>query len=830
MTHVTYSEFERTLYRYYEPKINKAEFSRKLLSAGVKAADQIVIDNLPDETLSYYRTGKRNLTETILYYYRVPDAYNTVKGYFATEISERISSERRHDLIAELKNLIKADSKISDQQKQHFLKQAKVSYLSEFLAELFVYAVKADNRKTRQSADTTTVFQSEANGKTLTPFPVNNLLYLKNQHFAGREDVLRQIREQFRAGGTVSLTQTIAGLGGVGKTQIALEYAYRYAHEYEVIWWLVAEQAETILAAFAEFALRQNLGEAFGNEKALRVAFLNWLDNHPNWLLVYDNVNSYNDIKPYLPKNTRNRHGNILLTSRLSRGYIGTKMDIEVFEMPEAVQFLLRRTRSEDEAVAAELAKRLGCLPLALEQAAAYIDETEGMNMRSYLKSLDDFGLAVFNDDDEIRDYKQSVTATWKISLDKITLDSTRQLLNLAACIAPDGIDVGWLTVNRQYLPEPLGTDLAQSLTRNRVIRELVKYSLFKYHDGQLSLHRLLQEVIREEWNGDTKWLLLSLNYFSQVFTVPDTGLQTRSEFYNLLPHVNALIGCAQPLLADNKAASVKVAELHFVAGRGLIKLGDYINALAHLRKSLELRESMLGKTNPDTAAAFHNLALVYKLQDKNDQAVTYYLVAAEIRKQVLGDHPDTAATYNNLANVYKNMGEFNKALSWYQKSLAIKMKILGQQHPDTIMTNSNIANVYKRQGNLDAALRLHQQVRKDREQVLGDKHKDTADTFGNIALVYDELGQYDAAMFWFKKTLDVQEEELGIEHPQTAMTYFNIATVYVHQDSAKEARAWYRKALPIQIKRLGFDHSETMQTRKALEKLQKSHGDENLW
>ena len=241
---------------------------------------------------------------------------------------------------------------------------------------------------------------------------------------------------------------------------------------------------------------------------------------------------------------------------------------------------------------------------------------------------------------------------------------------------------------------------------------------------------------------------------------------------------------------------------------------GEYAKALEWSWKTLDIREKVLGKEHPDTAAAYINIAAIYNSQGEYLKALEWYQKTLDIREKLsANDYPETAAAYNNIAAVYDNMGEYPEALGWYQKALAIFERVLGREHPTTSITYNNIAHVYDCQGDYVNALEWFRKAIAIREKVLGKEHPDTATTYHNIAHVYDNQGEYAKALEWYQKALTIREKALSSEYPSTAATYHNIGLVYSNQGEYPEALEWYQKALSIREKALGREHPDTVTT-----------------
>lgn len=230
--------------------------------------------------------------------------------------------------------------------------------------------------------------------------PLNNLPHSQNPYFTGRAEKLDLIYQNFQSGDVVSLIQSINGLGGVGKTSIALEYSYRHCHEYETIWWINAESRQTTFSSLRDFARVKGIITDDADEKDTLEAMKYWFANNDRWIFIYDNADSRDFnlwLENFLP---RTRNGHVLITTRSSFFPKSESVDIAVFNLIEAVSFLKKRTRKSGEGFSDDLAKklseRLNCLPLALEQAAAYIVETPGVTYQDYIDLYERYGIKIF--------------------------------------------------------------------------------------------------------------------------------------------------------------------------------------------------------------------------------------------------------------------------------------------------------------------------------------------------------------------------------------------------------------------------------------------------
>ena len=636
--------------------------------------------------------------------------------------------------------------------------------------------------------------------------PFHNLPYIRNIYFTGRAQILDDMNTAFKIENNVSLTQSLTAMGGLGKTQLAVEYAYRHAPEYDCIWWVLAENDSTVLADYKRFAVRKELLKPEQQDPDIIIAtVLDWLDNNSDWLFIYDNAGEITGTTPWWPRNNK---GHILITTRNRKIQIGKHLDVSLFSEEEAVGFLIKRTEFNDVPGAELLSRRLGYFPLALEQAAAYMKVNNDIQYADYLALLEEYGLEVLDDIDGVTHYDKSIRATLTISIDKIESEASKQLLYMCAYVASDNITPEMFADNRALLPVLLGGELSDALKSNRIWKELTQYSLLKKQETNgYSMHRLLQAVVRDRLHENPEWARYCLDILKSTYKF---SYDAQDKFLLLSPHVEAFYGSAHEYLTDDESQA-ELALLCSTAGFGNYNLGNYAGALEWFEKDLAISEKVLGIEHPSTATTCNNIASVYDKQGEYAKALEWYGKALAISEKVLGkEHPSTATTYNNIAMVYSYQGDYAKALEWFEKALTIREKVLGKQHPDTATTYNNIATVYSDKGEYAGALEWYEKAMAIKEKVLSKQHTDTATTYNNMATVYSDKGEYAGALEWYGKALAIREKVLGKEHPDTATTYNNIAGVYADQGDYAKALEWYEKALAICEKALGKEHPNT--------------------
>ncbi len=486
----------------------------------------------------------------------------------------------------------------------------------------------------------------------------------RNLSFTGRVEVLAALREALTREGSAALGQAISGLGGIGKTQTAVEYAYRYRDRYQAVLWARAETEQQLAAGFAELAGVLDLPEKDAREQALAAeAVGRWLAEHDSWLLVLDNADSPEIVEPLVPAAPR---GHVLLTSR-AQSFGGLDVEpIRLATLPpdEALAFLLKRTGRQDPAAgerraAGELAEELGFLPLALEQAAAYV--ADGSSFEDYLKSYRKRRLGLLAKGSPRRDYPESVATTWAMNFEQVAAASpaSAEILQVSAFLAPDGIGLEILvegaTELGPVLAAALETASGDPAVLEDLLRPLSRFSLIGRvpEERTFSVHRMVQEVVKSALGEEARglWAERCVRALNRVFPAPEFENWPRCE--RLSPHVKVLA-------REIDAQCVELEEagrLLNLAGIYLDERGRYREALPLYQRSLRILEKMLGEEHPNVAASLNNLAMLHHDQGGYDQALPLYERSLRIWEKALGEeHPNVATSLENFARLLRKM------------------------------------------------------------------------------------------------------------------------------------------------------------------------------
>jgi len=689
-----------------------------------------------------------------------------------------------------------------------------------------------------------------------------NIPHLRNPNFTGRESLLAELRTALTSGQPAALTQAISGLGGVGKTQLAVEYAYRYAAEYDVVWWVRAEEPATLAADYAGLAGPLDLPEEDAPEQRVVVeAVRRWLGQNAGWLLVFDNARDPAEVRDYLPQGPT---GHVLVTSRNPswRG-VGSPLSVQVMERVESVDFLLKRTGQTDEEAVGALAEALGDLPLALEQAGAYIEATE-RSLSDYLKLFHDHRLQLLRRGIPSTDYPATVATTWEISFQQVQQASPAgaDLLNLCAFLAPDDIPRDLLSEGTRHLPQPLAGTVTDPLAFDEAVAALRRYSLLEVGGDALSVHRLVQAVARDRLaeDGRRMWAEAAARLVNDAFPSGiQTDVQVWPECARLLPHALAAAGHAEAL----EVALETTGRLLNEAGLYLKERAEFVEAKAVHERALAIGEAAFGPNHPNVAAAVNNLGLVLRdlgdlagaraaceralaideaafgpdhpsvairvnslglvLQDLGDLAGAraHYERALVIDEVAFGpDHPKVAIRVNNLGGVLKDLGDPVGARAAYERTLAIDEAVFGPDHPHVATDVNNLGGVLQDLGDLEGARAAFERALVIFERVLGTNHPNIATLVNNLGMVLKDLGDLAAARAALERALAIDEAVFGPDHPNVATDFNNLGSVLEDLGDLVGARVHYERALRIYRESLGEDHLRTVTVRNNLDSL----------
>jgi tetratricopeptide (TPR) repeat protein len=642
-----------------------------------------------------------------------------------------------------------------------------------------------------------------------------NLPISPSPFFTGRDEALKEIDAAFKAGKAAAL----CGLGGVGKTQTAARYALLHRRDYQAVLWVSAATREALLSGFAALASLLNLPEAGAQEQGVAVsAVKRWMERSSDWLLILDNANDLAVVREFgLPAAAS---GRLLLTTQAhALGGLGHRVGIEEMEPDEGASLLLRRASllgeeeslsvaaGADREMARQISEELGGLPLALDQAGAYIEET-GCSLERYLELYRRKGAELHERRGGVAPDHLSVAATFALSFGNVKQASepAAEILRLCALLAPEAIPEEILAKGGVDLGPILAPAAADPLKLDAALAAAMRYSLLRRRDGTLRIHRLVQEVIRDGMTEEERrqWAERAVRAVNRAFPPVEFANWGQCERF-----LSQGLACAK-LITGLGIETQEAARLLNGVAYYLCERARYAEAEPLYRRSLAIREKALGPDHSDVAQSLNNLAVLYKAQGRYAEAEPLYQRSLKIWEKALGpDHPEVATGLNNLALLYDAQGRYAEAEPLYRRSLEIWEKALGRNHPDVANSLNNLAALYKAQGGYAEAEPLYQRSLAIREKALGAGHPDVAASLNNLAELYREQSRYAEAEPLYGRALAIDEKALGSSHPSLATDLNNLALLYDAQGRYAEAEPLYQRSLAIWEKALGPDHPQ---------------------
>jgi tetratricopeptide (TPR) repeat protein len=633
----------------------------------------------------------------------------------------------------------------------------------------------------------------------------------RNPNFTGRVQLLEDILESLNKEYNTALTQkALCGLGGIGKTQLAMEYAWQQSASYELVWWLRAEAPSSLIADYIALATELELPERNESEQELVVqAMRKWLDKHQGWLLIFDNAKDAKSIRNYLPESSG---GHVLITSRNQdwRAF-GKPLSVEVWSRNESFAFLQKRTGQSDEKVADKLAEALGDLPLALEQAAAYI-ETRTITYAEYLDLFNSRRKELWDREEPPAGYFHTIATTWSLAFDEIkSIPMAKELLSLCSMAAPDTIPKSLLEkALEQYEQDAEDGVVIDRFKLDDAVAALRSYSLITPDTEKVSTHRLVQAVVRDRMSEDEvpKYRDAMIQALSDRF--PDQAYENPScwpECASLLPHSQALL---EDTLHDQDGCWQERSVLLNAMGLYYHGRAAFIEAETMYHRGLEIRGNKLGKEHPDVAISLNNLGLLLKDQGKFAEAEPLLRRGLEIREKKQGkEHPDVAISLNDLASLLNDNGKFAEAEPLIRRGLEIRENKLGPEHPDVAKSLNNLAGLLKVKGKYPEAELLYRRALEISENKLGPEHPHFAISLNNLALLLHEKGKFAEAEPLYRRALEISENKLGPEHPHVATSLNNLAGMLMDKGKYAEAEPLFRRALEIRENKLDLEHPD---------------------
>jgi tetratricopeptide (TPR) repeat protein len=693
--------------------------------------------------------------------------------------------------------------------------------LPALLNELASHAKRVNQNKPSEPVGTkilpTTISPTQ---NTKPDFDINNPVFnlpfrSKGEGVVGREQVLQELRTQLVSGQQTSIGHTASfnGMGGLGKTQLAVEYAYRYKEDYpNGVFWIAADQ--DINNQLIKMATDAKWFSPHLEMTDLLTQATRKLKNGSDCLIIFDNVEDSAQIKDYLPTVQATPH--LLITSRINISGFNA-LPLSLLSEDESIELLLKEANrqnlelsDEDKVICQEIVEALGHLPLAIELAGAYLKRLPSVTFAKYKtllhSSLDKALTAKYHD--SFTNHQKGLFGTLTLTEQEIEqsplIEEVLRLLSWSATASMStSLMASLLSVTEEDLIEPLALGV-----------ELKLLSLSTTDNTRYAIHRLLKEIQRElhPLENMTTWGQTICQRMIVWFETRKDDFLKLKEYQAEIDHVENWQTLA------NKHQWSQAIELIWLQAYPLWHLGQYQQSETLLLKALDLFEQTHTTENKENqtlkAHLLADLGNINLHLDQSNQALTYSEAALTIQlKYTNENHSDIAKSYNNIGGAYTKLGLHDKALKIQEKALRLRLELFGETHPDVAMSYNNIGGAYNKLGLHDKALQIQEKALHLLLELFGEIHPDVATSYNNIGITYSKLGQHNKALENKEKSVRLKVELLSEKHPIIAVSYNNIGITYVNLKLYDDAFTSYKNALSINIESFTTNPSDIINT-----------------
>ncbi len=702
------------------------------------------------------------------------------------------------------------------------------------------------------------------------PYDPSNYVFFvpykqKGAQVIGREEAIEKVRQQLTSGHRTNIGQAVAfeGLGGLGKTQLAVEYAFRFKEEYPngAIWINADQDIEAQLIELVDQA--QWIAPESDHQAKLAVARQR-LRAYPNCLVIFDNVESLDTIVDYLQLLHNDTH--ILATSRSE--WIGFEpIPIDTLDENLSYQLLIQEAHREpsgeaDKEAAIEIVRSLGGLPLALELAGAYLRYRPTVEWEEY-RSLLEHNLK------EAFPKKFTRSTFTKHEADLYSTLKIHESLFSEAPRLKDILDIltwsGSAPMSKDLLCHLLdvkdATELVNALSLGTTLR-----LLNKPRDAEsYAIHRLVRQVrqediplqVREDWVSSTcvaigRWFQELRSDFSNLpryeaeidhlkaweqnalgFSPKCASrliwLQAYLPFHQYrYPEALSILNRALEIYTQLQLQDLDL-KAHLLNDLGTIQLSlsDFHSVLDKLKDSLKIRLELHGEKHPDVAMTLNNIGGAFGYLGKYEEELEYTQKALALWRELFGEkHPDVARALNNVGGTFGHLGRYEEQLEYYQKALALWRELFGEKHPNVAMALNNVGGTFGHLGRYEEQLEHAQKALALWRELFGEKHPDVVRALNNVGNALGHLGEYDKALEYAQKALALRRELFGEKHPDVANDLNNVGMALGDLGRHKEKLEYLQKAVSLYKEALGIFHPHTVQVTLNLASIYSNRGD----
>ncbi|MGK7895004.1 MAG: tetratricopeptide repeat protein [Xenococcus sp. (in: cyanobacteria)] len=676
----------------------------------------------------------------------------------------------------------------------------------------------------------------------------NNLPLTRSLNFVGREDDLKSLHKLLQSNQAVVIS-AVAGMGGVGKTELVMQYALQYEQEYpgSICWLRARENIGIQIVNFAKSLLNLNIPENLDLETQVRYCWGHWRKG--NSLIVLDDVPNYGkhyqeNIQPYLP--SKQEYINLLLTSRQQPGKNIQHLNLDVLSPDTASELIISLAVNseidftQDKEQLLQLCEWLGYLPLGLELVGRYLDVHPTYSIEKVIEKLEKSKLkakALLHPEEADMTGQLGVAAAFDLSWSDIIEELANKNQKLANSWKELASYLGlfqseafiWSWAEDAFLESKDPEEIEEKIEELEDLRDkyLIKRNLLKRNSNQeYQLHSLIQQYFRAKLENLEQAELLKEKFTQPMIAIaqliPETPTQKDITRVTLaIPHLSNVASELIDYVSDENLIWVFVGLGRFYAGQG-----SYNQAEQWHQKSLQVYRTRLGEKHYYVSISLNNLAASYSYQGRYSEAEPLYLQALEIDKKILGEeHPSVATSLNNLGQLYSHRGRYSEAEPLLKQALELRKKLFGLEHPDVATSLNNLGVFYDDQERYSEAESLLKQALELRKKLLGELNPDIAISLNNLGRFYRGQGKYSEAEPFYLQALELRKQLWGLNHHYVAQSLNNLAVLYDSQGKYPEAEPRYLQALEIDKKILGEEHPSVAESLNNLGELYREQG-----
>ncbi|MGC5017729.1 FxSxx-COOH system tetratricopeptide repeat protein [Micromonospora sp. DT47] len=635
----------------------------------------------------------------------------------------------------------------------------------------------------------------------------------RNARFTGREDDLAQLRAQLQSGGSaVVLPVALQGMGGVGKTQVALEYVHRFKSAYDVVWWIVADPPQFVDAALADLAGRLEItgGPTLPDTVRSVLQALGRGEPYERWLVVFDNAEELDQIEQFLPQGP----GHVLLTSRnRAWGDRANPIQVDVFDRTESVAHLAQRVPAISAEEADRVAEALGDLPIAVAAAGAWLADT-GTSVADYLRQIERHGPSAL-----------SVEATWDLSLNRLRdqAPAAYRLLQLCSVLAPE------IALELIYSDEmaaalvPFDPSVSERLVRGALVQQINRLALLKLdvQGGRIQVHRLLQAVVRDRMTDEEIAAARHQVHVVLAASRPRGDVDdpaTWARLRMLWPHLEVSEALTCP---EESVRQLLIDRVRYLWQRGGLEQADGFSRRVDDIWSARLAElddpaEVAGLRRQLLHLRFNRANILRSLGGFDEALALDEAVLAEQRQLLGGLHPHSLMTAGSLAGDLRALGRYAEALERDRSTYASWLQVFGEDHPRTLSAANNLAVSYRLVGDYRSARRWDDEVHQRRRLVLGPTNPYTLISAVRLGSDLREAGEYEKSAALLRTVYDALGEVLGADDGISLGAQVNLAVSLRSAGRSGEAAPMFEAAYRKLDERFGPDNPDTVACRSS--------------